>query len=397
VLARHRPADQVSRPSLETLAIHGGLSPDPTTGAVMTPIYQTSVFAFEAPGVSTGYEYSRVKNPTRSALEANLASLEGAKYGHAFASGVAAMAAVLQTLKPGDHVIACEDLYGGTWRLFHQVFSSLGIAVTQVGLSVGADIDAAIGAAKTPTTRFVWIESPTNPLLKIVDIAAVAAATHAHGLKLVVDNTFPSPYLTRPLPLGADVVVHSLTKYLGGHSDVVGGAVLTDDEELSRTLAFLQKSYGTVPGPFDSFLVLRGTKTLHVRMDRHCLNAQMLAETLLTHKAVSRVLYPGLPEHPGHEVAKRQMSGRFGAVVCIEVAGGRARAEAVLGKTKLFTLAESLGGVESLIGHPWTMSHGALPEAAKVAAGIPENLLRLSVGIENVYDLWEDLDQALGA
>jgi cystathionine gamma-synthase len=375
------------RLGFETRAIHAGQPPDPATGAVSTPIYQTSTYAQDAVGEHRGYEYSRSANPTRTALEGCLASLEGAAHGFAFASGLAATDAVLRGLRPGDHVVIPTDAYGGTWRLVHAVLAPMGVLYDAV------DLDRLDDLARVwrDTTRFVWVESPTNPLLAIVDVAAVAAFAHERSARCVVDNTFATPYLQRPLELGADVVVHSTTKYLGGHSDVVGGFIALDDDALAADIGFLQNAVGAVPAPLDCWLVLRGVKTLAVRMDRHCDNARAVVELLDAHPAVDRVLWPGRADHPGHEIAARQMSG-FGGMVSFTLRGGEAQALAVAAATRVFTLAESLGAVESLIEHPARMTH--LSVAGSTNAVDPA-LLRLSVGIETVGDLIADLEQAL--
>ncbi len=374
-----------------TRAIHAGQSPDPATGAVMTPVYLTSTYAQERPGVHKGYEYSRTSNPTRAALEGNLAALEGGERGLCFASGLAATDAVLKLLETGAHVVACDDLYGGTYRIFERVYRRFGLEFTFVDASDPARVRAAL----RPSTRMIWLESPTNPLLKIIDIAAAAAIGRAAGALVVVDNTFATPYLQRPLELGADIVVHSTTKYLGGHSDVVGGALVVNDADLAQKLAFLQNAVGGVPGPLDCFLVLRGTKTLHVRMERHVQNAERIASFLAAHEMVERVYYPGLPAHPGHAIARKQMSG-FGGMVSFTLAGeSEAMARDVVSRTRIFTLAESLGGVESLIEHPTSMTHGSIPRAERVKGGLSDGLIRLSVGIEEVEDLIDDLDRAL--
>ena len=373
----------------ETLAIHAGQEPDPRTGAVAVPIYQTSTYKQDGVGgLREGYEYSRSANPTRTALEEALAALEGGARGLAFASGLAAEDTLLRTvLRPGDHLILPGDAYGGTYRLIARVLAPWGVEFTPVPLG---DL-AAVQAALRPSTKLIWCETPTNPLLGIADIAALATLAHEAGAHLVVDNTFASPYLQQPLALGADVVVHSTTKYLGGHSDVVGGALITADAALGDELAFHQNSMGAVAGPFDAWLVLRGIKTLGVRMDRHCANAQRVAEMLADHPAVSEVHYPGLPSHPGHALAKTQMRG-FGGMVSFQVHGGASAAVEVCGRTRLFTLGESLGGVESLIEHPARMTHAS---ATGSALEVPADLVRLSVGIETAEDLLEDLRQAL--
>ena len=372
----------------ETLAIHAGQDPDPTTGAVIVPIYQTSTYVQSEVGKHQGYEYSRSGNPTRTALETCLAALEGGRTGLAFASGLAAEDCVLRTATaPGGHVVIPDDAYGGTYRLFARVLERWGVAHTPVPLS---DLDA-VRAAVRPETSLIWCETPTNPLLGIADIAGLAQIAHDAGARLVVDNTFASPYLQQPLALGADVVVHSTTKYLGGHSDVVGGALVTGDVAFGEELAYHQNAMGGVPGAFDSWLVLRGAKTLGVRMDRHCANAARVVDLLTSSRAVSEVLYPGLPDHPGHEVAAKQMSG-FGGMVSFRLAGGEQAALDVCRATKVFTLAESLGGVESLIEHPGRMTHASV---AGSQLEVPGDLVRLSVGIETGDDLVADLEQAL--
>ena len=374
----------------ETLAIHAGNTADPLTGAVVPPIYQVSTYKQDGVGgLRGGYEYSRSANPTRTALEENLAALEGGRRGLAFASGLAAEDCLLRTLlTPGDHVVIPNDAYGGTFRLFAKVVARWGVE-----WSVADTSDpAAVRAALTPKTKVVWVETPSNPLLGITDIAAVAQVARDAGARLVVDNTFATPYLQQPLSLGADVVVHSLTKYMGGHSDVVGGALVTGDAGLGEELAFHQNAMGAVAGPFDSWLVLRGTKTLSVRMDRHSENAVKVADMLTRHARVTSVLYPGLPEHPGHEAAAKQMKS-FGGMVSFRVAGGEEAAVEVCNRAKIFTLGESLGGVESLIEHPGRMTHASV---AGSALEVPADLVRLSVGIENAEDLLEVLQQALG-
>ncbi len=372
-----------------TRAIHAGQAADPATGATVVPIYATSTYTQEAPGKHKGFEYSRSGNPTRQALETCLASLEGGERGLAFASGLAASTAVLAQLKPGDEVAAAADLYGGTYRLLERVFKPWNLVTRYT------DDASPAGFARilTPATRLVWIETPTNPLLQILDIAALAELAHRHRALLVVDNTFASPYLQLPLQLGADLVVHSTTKYLGGHSDVVGGAVI-GTRSLVEPIAFYQNAAGGVPGPFDSFLVLRGLKTLAVRMERHCANARQLADWLTCQPQIERVYYPGLPSHPGHELAKKQMRD-FGGMISVDVNGGKDAALRFLTHTKIFSLAESLGGVESLIGHPATMTHASIPAEIRQARGLGDGLVRLSVGIEDVADLQEDLRQAL--
>ncbi len=369
-----------------TRAIHAGQAPDPATGAVITPIYQTSTFAQEAVGVNKGYDYARVANPTRTALEECLASLENAAHGHAFSSGIGATTTIMHLLDPGDHVVCVNDVYGGTYRMFSQVYEPKGYRFTYATPEELSSDPAALVAG----ARLVWIESPTNPLLNLVDIAAVATATRAAGALLVVDNTFATPYLQTPLDLGADLVLHSTTKYLGGHSDVIGGFTATNDPTIAERLRFLQKSLGAVPGPFDAWLVLRGLKTLAVRMERHCANARDVVAFLSGHPRVTRVLWPGLPDHPGHAIAARQMRD-FGGMVSFLVESEDEAVELV-SRTSVWTLAESLGGVESLIEHPARMTH------ASTAAGpfaAPPNLIRLSVGIESAADLVDDLARAL--
>ena len=378
-------------PRFATLAVHAGQAPDPLTGAVMPPIYQTSTYAQRAPGEHQGYAYARVSNPTRTALEQNLAALEGARHGIAFSSGVAATDAVMKCLRPGDHVIASNDLYGGTYRLMRQVFGPFGIESEFIPMH---DVDRVTGAFR-PETRLLWIETPTNPLLQIVDIQALAAAAKARGIAVVVDNTFATPYLQRPLELGADLSLHSTTKYLGGHSDVIGGAIMTNDDEWTERLRFIVKSTGAVPGPMDCFLTLRGTKTLHLRMERHCANAALVAAFLVSHPRVARVYYPGLADHPGHEIAARQMSGFGGMVSFLLKDDSMEAAIRVMTGTTVFTLAESLGGVESLTNHPATMTHASIPREERIAAGLHDSLIRLSVGVEDADDLVEDLERAL--
>ncbi len=374
----------------ETLAIHAGQDPDPTTGAVIVPIYQTSTFAQEEVGKHKGFEYGRTDNPTRSALQTALAALEQADWGLCYASGLAATQNTWYLLNPGDHLILSDDAYGGTYRLAARVASRYGITFSMVDLT---DLDAVAGAIQ-PNTRMIWVETPTNPYLKIVDIAGIREVIGDRPIWLVVDNTFASPYLQQPLTLGADLVLHSTTKYLGGHSDVIGGAVLGNDPEIYETLKFHQNAAGAVPGPFDCWLVLRGIKTLSVRMREHSANGMAIAEMLREHPAVEQVFYPGLPDHPGHLVARRQMPRGFGGMVSFTVRGGYEAARTVVSRTRLFTLAESLGGVESLIEHPGQMTHASL---AGSGFEIAPNLIRLSVGIEHVDDLMDDLREALSA
>ncbi|MHB2026085.1 MAG: cystathionine gamma-synthase [Elusimicrobiota bacterium] len=373
-----------------TLAVHAGQFPDPTTGAVMTPIYQTSTYVQKAPGRHKGFDYSRTANPTRSALEAALTALEGARHGLCFSSGMAAISTVVMTLNAGDHVVSCDDLYGGTYRAFTKVFTRLGINFT----FVNASNPRAVEKSLTSRTRMIWIETPSNPLLKITDIRLICALARRRGVLAAVDNTFASPALQRPLSLGAGLVVHSTTKYLGGHSDVVGGFIATDDQYLYEKLKFLQNSVGAIPGPMDCFLTLRGVKTLAVRMERHCANAMAIARHLNSHPEVERVHYPGLAAHPGHRIAKSQMSG-FGGMLSFELKGGISRAKRMIVKTNIFCLAESLGGVESLIGHPASMTHAAIPRQERMRAGLSDGLIRLSVGVEDVRDMITDLDQAI--
>ena len=373
-----------------TRAIHAGFDPDPQTGAVNVPIYATSTYAQDGVGgMRGGYEYSRTGNPTRTVLEANLAALESGAFGRAFGSGMAATDTVLRAaLRPGDHLVIPNDAYGGTFRLIDKVFTQWGIEYTPAAVN---DVDA-IRAAIRPTTKLVWIETPTNPLLNIGDIEALAGVAHEGAAKLVVDNTFASPYLQQPLLLGADVVVHSTTKYIGGHSDVVGGALITNDEELHKAFGFLQNGAGAVPSPFDAFLTLRGAKTLALRMEKHSDNAEVIVDFLQGHHAISKVLYPGLADHPGHAAAAKQMR-RYGGMISVLVEGGRDAALEFCSGTQIFTLAESLGGVESLIEHPGAMTHAS---TAGSPLEVPDNLVRLSVGIEDAADLIADIEQALG-
>ena len=374
----------------ETKAIHVGQEPEPRTGAVVVPIYQTSTYAQPGVGEHLGHEYTRTSNPTRDALQGCLAALEGAEFGAAFASGMAAISTVMTLFQAGDHVVSSDDVYGGTFRVFEKVFRGFGISFDYVDTSD----PAAVAAALRPETRMIWIESPTNPLLKITDIARIAEVAHAHGALLAVDNTFMTPCLQRPLELGADLVVHSTTKYLGGHSDVVGGFVATKRPDLHERVKFSQNAMGAVPGPFDSWLTLRGIKTLGLRMAAHERNATRVAEFLSGHREVESVIYPGLASHPGHEVQKSQASG-FGGMVCFRVRGGLEPARRVCTGTRLFFLAESLGGVESLIEHPAIMTHASIPREIREARGVGDDLVRLSVGIEHPEDLVEDLDRAL--
>ena len=373
-----------------TKAIHAGQEPDPTTGSIMTPIYQTSTYAQEGMGGHKGYEYARTGNPTRSALEDCIAALENGKHGLAFASGLAAEHAVLSLLNAGDHMIACDDLYGGTYRIFERIMARYQVQSSYVTANKVADYEQAI----RPNTRLIWLETPTNPLLSLVDIRAVAEIAHRHKLLLVVDNTFSSPYFQRPLDLGADIVLHSTTKYINGHSDVIGGAVVINDQELYEAIKFFQNAAGGVPGPQDAWLTLRGIKTLAVRMRQHEENAHLVARFLSEHPRVEKVYYPGLASHPDHELAKRQMSG-FGGMVSFQFKGTLADVDKVVRRFRIFTFAESLGGVESLVCHPASMTHGSIPREIREARGLNDTLLRLSVGIEDGEDLLTDLEHAL--
>lgn len=374
-----------------TKTIHAGLEPDPATGAIMTPIYQTSTYVQAAPGDHKGYEYSRTQNPTRHALEKNLAALENGKHGLCFSSGMAAIDTLIKVLQPGDEVISTNDLYGGSYRLFTKVYSQYGIKFHFVPMGDLANIEAKIN----DKTRLIWVETPTNPMMNIIDIAGAAAIAKKHNVLLAVDNTFATPYLQTPLDLGADIVMHSVTKYLGGHSDVVMGALVVNDDALAEKLYFLQNSCGATPGPQDSFLVLRGIKTLHIRIQRHCENGRKIAEYLKTNPKVDKVYWPGFPDHPNHEVAKKQMRD-FGGMVSFTLKDDTiAAANEVLTRTHLFSLAESLGGVESLIGHPPTMTHASIPREERQKTGVVDSLIRLSVGIEDADDLIDDLRKAL--
>ena len=391
-MSHHRTNDPTGKHGLGTLAIHAGQSPDPSTGAVMTPIYATSTYVQRSPGEHQGFEYSRSHNPTRFAYERCVAALEGGTRGYAFASGLAATSTVLEMLDAGSHVIAMDDVYGGTYRLFERVRRrSAGLDFSWVDLSDAAAFEAAI----RPNTKMVWIETPTNPLLKLVDIAQISAIARKRGLIVAVDNTFSSPIVQRPLEHGAHLVMHSATKYLNGHSDIVGGMIVVgDDAAIAEQMTFLQNAVGGIQGPFDSFLALRGLKTLHLRMKAHCENAQALAEWLETHPAIEKVLYPGLTSHPQHELAKRQMDG-FGGMISIYLKGGYEAAKRFCERTELFALAESLGGVESLVNHPAVMTHASVPAERRAALGITDNLVRLSVGVEDVVDLRGDVSRAL--
>jgi len=375
----------------ESKVIHAGIEPDPSTGAIMTPIFQTSTYVQASPGDHKGFEYARTGNPTRQALEKNLAALENGKFGICFGSGMAAMDAILQLLNPGDEIIATNDLYGGSYRLITKVHQRYGLKGKFINMSKPASVARKIGKH----TKMVWIETPTNPMLNIVDIAAIAKSAKRKGAIVVVDNTFASPYLQNPIDLGADIVLHSATKYLGGHSDVILGAVITRKKDLAEQLYFTQNAVGAIPGPQDCFLTLRGIKTLHVRVDRACKNAKKVAKYLDRHPKVGNVYYPGFKSHPGHELAKKQMKD-FGGMVSFDLVDDKLdAARKVLGATKMFALAESLGGVESLIGHPATMTHGSIPRKDRLKVGLTDSLMRLSVGIEHVDDLIADLESAL--
>ena len=377
---------------LATKLIHAGATPDPSTGAIMTPIFQTSTYVQEAPGVNKGFEYARSQNPTRKALEEALAIIENGKFGLAFSSGVAATDAVIKLLAPGDEVICANDMYGGTYRLFTKVFEKFGIAFKYVDTTNVSNVQAAI----TDKTKLVWLETPTNPLMNITDIASVAAITKAKKILLAVDNTFASPYLQNPLDLGADIVMHSVTKYLGGHSDVIQGCLVMNDAELREKLYFIQKSCGAVPGPMDCFLVLRGIKTLGVRMKAHCENGAKIANWLRSNPKVGKVYWPGFEDHPGHAIARKQMRG-FGGMISFELKNDSVEeAKRVLSSTHLFSLAESLGGVESLINHPASMTHASIPREERIKNGLSDSLIRLSVGIEDADDLIQDLQKAIG-
>lgn len=374
-----------------TKAIHSGVKPDTATGAIMTPIYQTSTYVQSAPGEHKGYEYSRSQNPTREALEKSIAALENADYGHCFASGLAAIDAIIKTLKPGDEVISTNDLYGGTYRIFTKIFQDFGIHFHFVSMANAKDVENHI----TDKTKLIWVETPTNPMMNIIDIKAIADIAKKHTVTLAVDNTFSTPYLQNPLDLGADLVMHSVTKYIAGHSDVIMGALATSNKELSEKLSFIQKASGAVPGPQDCFLVLRGIKTLHLRMQRHCENGAGVANFLKSNPKVDKVFWPGFKSHPNHEIASRQMHD-FGGMISFNLKENtKEAATEILKKFNLFTLAESLGGVESLCGHPATMTHASIPKAEREKIGISDSLIRLSVGVEDLEDLIQDLKQAL--
>ncbi|RKH37359.1 cystathionine gamma-synthase [Corallococcus sicarius] len=374
----------------DTLAIHAGQEPDPSTGAIMTPVYLSSTYVQDGPGEHKGYEYSRTQNPTRQALQDCLAALEGAKYGAAFASGLAGTDMLMHMLEVGDHVIVSDDVYGGSFRIFDKVFKRSGLTFSYVDLSKPENFEAAI----TPKTKMVWLETPTNPMLKLIDLGRIAEIAKKRGILSVADNTFMTPYFQKPLSLGFDVVVHSTTKYLNGHSDVVGGFVCTSRDDIAERMYFLQNAVGGVSGAFDSFLVLRGVKTLHVRMDRHAQNAMKVAQYLATHKQVKRVIYPGLETHPQHALARQQMTG-FGGMVSVDIHGGLEAARTFLKAVKVFACAESLGGVESLIEHPAIMTHASVPQETREKLGISDGFIRVSVGIEDAQDLIDDLGQAL--
>lgn len=376
----------------DTRSIHGGQEPDKAYGAVMPPIYQVSTFAQSAPGDHQGYEYSRSGNPTRAALERSLASIESGNYGLAFASGLAAMDAVIKLLSPGDEVLSTNDLYGGSYRLFRRVFEPLGIKFKFTGMQDVAALEPLINER----TRLIWVETPTNPMMNVIDIEAVASLAKKHDILLAVDNTFATPYLQRPLELGADIVMHSATKYLGGHSDVVAGGLVVRDKDLADKLYFLQNASGGVCGPMDSYLVLRGIKTLHLRMQRHCENGEAIAKYLEKHPKIARVYWPGFPTHPNHDIAKRQMDGFGGMISFVTKKGDLADARRIVSALKVFTLAESLGGVESLAGHPASMTHASIPKEEREKSGVTDGLVRLSVGIEHADDLIADLEQAIG-
>lgn len=375
-----------------TTYIHAGVEPDPSTGAIMTPIFQTSTYVQSAPGKNKGFEYARSQNPTRFALERALTVIEHGKHGLSFSSGVAATDAVMKLLKPGDEVIAANDMYGGTYRLFSKIFAKFGIQFTYINMQDATEVDKAISG----NTKLIWLETPTNPLMKITDISAVTTIAKRHGAIVCVDNTFASPYLQNPMTLGADIVMHSATKYLSGHSDVIQGALIMNDDSLRDDLYFIQKSCGAVPGPQDCFLVLRGIKTLHVRMQRHCENGEKIAHFLRNHSKVSKVYWPGFEDHPNHDIAKKQMKG-FGGMLSFELSDDCAEnTTRVLSSTKIFALAESLGGVESLINHPASMTHASIPREERMKNGLKDSLIRLSIGIEDADDLIEDLNNAIG-
>ena len=377
--------------SIDTKLIHAGVEPDPTTGAIMTPIYQTSTYVQSAPHIHKGYEYSRTQNPTRHSLEKAIAAIENGKHATCYGSGMAAIDAIIKLLKPGDEVVSTNDLYGGSYRIFTKIFQNYGIGFNFIGMNDATAIETSI----TPKTKMLWVETPSNPMLNITNIEACAAIAKKHNLILVVDNTFASPYLQNPLDWGADIVMHSATKYLGGHSDVVHGCIITNDNDLHERLKFIQNSCGAVPGPQDCFLVLRGLKTLHVRMRQHCLNAKEIAQWLRNHDKIDKVYWCGFEDHPNHNIAKKQMRD-FGGMISFTLKEDTEKsAYKILSKTKLFALAESLGGVESLIGHPPSMTHASIPREERIANGLKDSMIRLSVGIEDVNDLIADLEEAL--
>ncbi len=376
----------------ETKAIHAGVTPDPSTGAIMTPIFQTSTYVQASPGDHKGFEYSRTQNPTRQVLEANIAALENGKYGITFSSGLAAMDAIMKLLRPGDEIVSTNDLYGGSYRQMRQVYENFGIQSTFISMAQAETIIPFL----SEKTKLIWIETPTNPTLNIIDIQAICKIARAKGIWTVVDNTFASPYLQNPLDLGADIVLHSATKYINGHSDVVLGALITNSDELAAKLSFIQNATGAVPGPMDSFLTIRGIKTLHIRVQRACENAAIIAKHLQSHPKIKNIFWPGFESHPNHAIAAKQMR-LFGAMISFDLHEDTFEAaNAILEKTHLFALAESLGGVESLIGHPASMTHASIPREERIKAGLHDSLIRLSVGIENVDDLIADLDAALG-
>ncbi len=384
-------SNDYSKMKFGTKAIHAGVEPDPTTGAIMTPIYQTSTFVQESPGVHKGYAYARGKNPTRAVLEKSIAALEDAKFGLCFSSGMGAMDAVIKMLRPGDEVITGNDLYGGSYRMFSKVFANFGIKFHYIDLTEASNINNYINA----NTKLIWIETPTNPTMQIVDIKACAEISKKHNLLLAVDNTFATPYLQNPLALGADIVMHSVTKYIGGHSDVIMGALVTNDEQIHAELAFIHNSCGATPGPMDSFLVLRGIKTLHLRMEKHCYNGEKIAHYLSNHPAIEKIYWPGFEDHPNYNIAKRQMRG-FGGMISIVLKGKNLEQTFKTASSfQVISLAESLGGVESLVNHPATMTHASIPKQTREAAGVVDNMLRLSIGVEDVEDLLADLEEAL--
>ena len=383
--------DKISNMKFGTKAIHAGVHPDESTGAIMTPIYQTSTYIQDGVGKHKGYEYSRTQNPTRHALEKNIAAIENGKYGACFGSGLAAIDCIIKMLNPGDEVVSTNDLYGGTFRLFKTIFEKYGIKFHFVGMTDPSAVEAKVNE----NTKLIWVETPTNPMMNIIDIEAMAAISKKAGAWLCVDNTFATPYLQNPLDLGADIVMHSVTKYLGGHSDVVMGALITSNDEIAEEMYRIQNSSGAVTGPMDSFLVLRGIKTLHLRVQRHCENGEQVAKFLADHPKVDKVYWPGFESHPNHDIAKKQMRGFGGMISFTLVGNSMEEAHEVVGKVKVFALAESLGGVESLIGHPATMTHASIPKEEREKTGVVDSLIRLSVGVEDASDIIEDLNQAL--